>query len=384
MPVNPFTARFGIDPKVFIGREKELSFFQKDRLDSAIHGKCQNYVITGTWGIGKTVLLRQMKLLAQKQGAWALLFCTRGFGAQESLSDFARHVLDMATADLPIQPKKGGRKLESAGGSALGFGLQFAWSSTSNIAGQDPQLLLRDGLFQMHDHARTHGAKALVLMMDDVQNLSADGQQLTLLRNVLTDERIVSKTKILVILSSIDQGWDPFLVRDHPVGRLFMPRRSLGLFDRTEIRRLIDESLHGTGVAFEDAVKDRVYDLTQGHVFEVQALCEALFDRQIKGRVSMENWEAALHHTLLALADAQFKGMLGRASEQELTALHVLASKDEVLGPRALEDRCPEIKSAAEVLRRLTVKGLAERVKRGEYRVSDRLFAEYIKCLGIT
>jgi hypothetical protein len=49
-----------------------------------------------------------------------------------------------------------------------------------------------------------------------------------------------------------------------------------------------------------------------------QALCEALFDRQIKGRVSMENWETALHHTLLSLADAQFKGMLGRASEQEL------------------------------------------------------------------
>jgi hypothetical protein len=325
-----------------------------------------------------------MKLLAQKQGAWALLFCTRGFGTQESLSDFARHVLDMATADLPIQPKKRGRKLESAGGSALGFGLQFSWSSTSNSAGQDPQLLLRDGLFQMHEHARTHGAKSLVLMIDDVQNLSADGQQLTLLRNVLTDERIVSKTKTLMILSSIDQGWDPFLVRDHPVGRLFMPRRSLGLFDRTEVRRLIDESLHDTGVAFEDTVKDRVYDLTQGHVFEVQALCEALFDRQIKGRVLMENWEAALNHTLLALADAQFKGMLGRASEQELAALNVLASNDEVLGPRALEDRCPEIKSAAEVLRRLTVKGLAERVRRGEYRVSDRLFAEYIKRRGTT
>lgn len=384
VPVNPFTARSGIDPRVFVGRENDLRFFRQDRLAGAIRGKCQHYVITGTWGIGKTVLLRQMKLLAQKQGAWALLFCTRGFGLQESLSDFARHVLDMATADLPIQPKKRGRKLESAGGSALGFGLQFSWSSPSGSAGQDPQLLLRDGLFQMYEHACTHDAKSLVLMIDDVQNLSADGQQLTLLRNVLTDERIVSKTKILMILSSIDQGWDPFLVRDHPVGRLFMPRRSLGLFNRTEVRRLIDESLRDTGVAFEDAVKDRVYDLTQGHVFEVQALCEALFDRQIKGRVSMENWEAALHHTLLALADAQFKGMLGRASEQELAALHVLASNDEVLGPGALEHRCPEIKSAAEVLRRLTVKGLAERVKRGEYRVSDRLFAEYIKRRGTT
>jgi len=87
MLLNPFTARSGIDPKIFIGREEELRFFREDRLSSAIRGKCQHYVITGTWGIGKTVLLRQMRLLAQKQGAWALLFCTRGFGAQEGLTD---------------------------------------------------------------------------------------------------------------------------------------------------------------------------------------------------------------------------------------------------------------------------------------------------------
>ncbi len=61
MPVNPFTARSGIDPKVFIGRGEELDFFLNDRLDSAIQGKCQHYVITGMWGIGKTVLLRQME-----------------------------------------------------------------------------------------------------------------------------------------------------------------------------------------------------------------------------------------------------------------------------------------------------------------------------------
>ena len=109
MNVNPFTARSGIDPKVFIGRDDELRFFQEDRLKNAIRGKCQHYVITGIWGIGKTVLLRQMKILAQKQGAWALLFSTRGFGSQENLSDFVHHVLDMMTADLPIQPKRNDR-----------------------------------------------------------------------------------------------------------------------------------------------------------------------------------------------------------------------------------------------------------------------------------
>jgi hypothetical protein len=384
MYANPFTARSGIDPKIFIGRKEDLDFFRLDRLPKAIQGQCLHYVITGKWGIGKTVLLRQMKLVAQKNGAWAVLFCTRAFSPRENLTDFVRHVLDMAASDLPIQPKKHGKKIEGAGVSALGFGLQFAWSSTSDSAGQDPQLLLRNGLLNMYNHACINGAKALVVMIDDVHNLSADSQQLTLLRNVLTDEQIVGKTKMLVILSSIEEGWKPFMLRDHPVGRLFLPKRSLGVFNQAETFRLIDDSLNGTGVTFEKPLKERVYEITQGHVFEIQALCEALFDRQIRGKVTLENWDAALHQTLLSLADAQFSGMLGRASGIESVALQALAAHDGVLGPRTLENRCPEIKSAAEVLKRLTEKGLVERVRRGEYCISDRLFAEYIRRLGVS
>lgn len=77
MPGNPFTARSGVDPRVFVGREEELRFFQDERLARAMEGRCNHYVVTGTWGIGKTVLLRQMKLVAQTEGAWALLFCMR-------------------------------------------------------------------------------------------------------------------------------------------------------------------------------------------------------------------------------------------------------------------------------------------------------------------
>lgn len=223
MLVNPFTARSGMDPKVFIGREDEVAFF-KQRLNNAFHGKFQHYVVTGTWGIGKTVLLRQMKLVARTEGAWALLFCTRAFAPQESLTDFARHVLDMSAADLPIQPEKKeplARRVKGAGASVLGFGFQLEWQNAS--PNRDPQLLLRDGLIRLYAHAKNHGARALVILIDDVHNLADEGQQLTLLRNVLTDELVLQKTKVLMVLSSIEQAWKPFLMRDHPVGRLFMP-----------------------------------------------------------------------------------------------------------------------------------------------------------------
>jgi Cdc6-like AAA superfamily ATPase len=65
--INPFTARSGTDPKYIVGREQEIRFFNV-RLSHAMRGKCDHYVITGSWGVCKTVLLRQMKLAAQSKG----------------------------------------------------------------------------------------------------------------------------------------------------------------------------------------------------------------------------------------------------------------------------------------------------------------------------
>ena len=93
----------------------------------------------------------------------------------------------------------------------------------------------------------------------------------------------------------------------------------------------------------------------------------------------MENWETALHHTLVALADAQFKGMLGRASDQELAVLRALARSGGALGPGALETLCPEVGGAGEVLKRMALKGLVEHRRRGSYGLPDWLFAEYVR-----
>lgn len=254
---------------------------------------------------------------------------------------------------------------------------QLQWNK--GISDKDPQLILRDGLLEIYNHAKKKKAKALILLIDDVHNLSARNEQLTLLRNVLTDEQILKETNILTVVASIEEGWAPFLIRNNPIGRLFMPRRPLGPLTNNETRLLIDESLSGNMVFFDDDVKERVYQVTQGHVFEVQALCEALFDQQLGGRVSMANWETALHQTLLVLADAQFSGMKQQASELELTALKAIAVNKGNMSLNSIKKEHPEIKSPAEVLRRLTEKGLVNRKARGQYSIEDELFCEYLK-----
>jgi len=379
--VNPFIARSGLDPRVVVGRDEEIDFFETRLLD-AMQGRCKHYVITGSWGIGKTVLLRQMKQKARKQGAWAALFYTRSFSPSEAPSSFARHILDNVAAELPDQSKGDLKKkqITGVGLGALGFSFQLQWDK--GMKDKDAQIILRDGLLEMYKYAQRNKAKALVVFMDDVHNISPRGEHLTILRNALTDERLIRDTRILFVLASIDEGWSPYLRRDHPLGRLFMPRRPLGFLSSRETRRLIDTTLEGSMVTFDSTIRDRVHPVTRGHVFEIQALCEALFDQQFKGKVSLSSWLPAIQHTLLALADAQFASMIGRASEKELIALQAIAHFDKPVTPLSLQEASPDLKSTGEILRRLQAKGLIQRVARGEYIVDDLLFCEYLNQMN--
>ena len=376
--VNPFTARSGMDPRFIVGRGNEIAFFE-ERQSQAMDGRCQHYVITGSWGVGKTVLLRQMKLAAQKQGAWAVLFYVRAFSGQEGPTNFARHVLDMVVDQLPVQPKRRSERSvpTGVGVGAFGFNFQMQWNKGGKD--KDPQLILRDGLLEIYKHARKKKARALILLIDDLHNLSPKDELLTLLRNVLTDDQLIRETKILVVVASIEEGWAPHLKRSDPIGRLFLPRRLLDPFDSKETRLLINETLSGSLVTFDEEVKNRVFEVTRGHVFEVQALCEALFDQQLKRKVTMANWDTALRRTLLMLADAQFSGMIQRASEKELLALYFIATTDGSVTPTSLRKKHPDIKSPAEILKRLTNKGLVQRISRGQYSIGDELFREYLR-----
>ena len=71
---NPFTPQSGWEPRVFGGREQNLSLF-KSNLDDAISVRPNHLVVLGEWGIGKTSLLKQFKRIVQEQGHPAC-FCS--------------------------------------------------------------------------------------------------------------------------------------------------------------------------------------------------------------------------------------------------------------------------------------------------------------------
>lgn len=63
---NPFTPRSGQEPKVFLGRDKELEAFRK-HLEKTKTKQYDHFVVVGGWGTGKTTLLKEFRKAAHAQ-----------------------------------------------------------------------------------------------------------------------------------------------------------------------------------------------------------------------------------------------------------------------------------------------------------------------------
>ena len=163
---------------------------------------------------------------------------------------------------------------------------------------------------------------------------------------------------------------------NHPIGRYFIPRVELINFDRENTIKLLDATLEGTGVVFSDSVKDKVFQYTNGHLFEIQALGSALYDNQKNGEVTDAEWDVGFEQGLLYLGNAVYDGIIEGLSPNEIKIIKNLKVNE---GNR-LSDIVSRvgIQGVNVYLRRLVDKGILKAQSRGEYYIEDRILWEYV------
>ena len=191
---------------------------------------------------------------------------------------------------LPIRYrrlKRYGEYLKGMGVTIAGTGVTLPESNVK-LAG-DPQVSLLDSLINLWDDLK-ESSKVIIVLLDDVQNYEKISGFLTILKNVLSDEEIVD-TGFLFVLSCTRDGWLQFQKKHHPIGRYFTPRLKLERLNKERTFEILDRTLKGTGVHFDDKIKEKVYEYTKGHPFELQILCSNLYDNQIGGRVTDMVWD---------------------------------------------------------------------------------------------
>jgi hypothetical protein len=301
------------------------------------------------------------------------------------LADVSRSVVEGILRDLPFPVDRFKRLVkyfDSAGVTVLGTGLQFSRDTTDRHL--SPQAFLHDSLLHLW-HDLNCKTQSLLILLDDVDNFLPVPEILQTLQTTLLMTSI-REAKILVGLALAQESWLTLTSTrlHHPLARFFLPRVELGPLTESEVRTTIVKSLSETGVSFSPDILSNVYQVTDGHPFEMQILCHHLFNNQLSRRVGIDVWDKALEAAINDLGAAVFDRWFHEASAEEAKVLTLIAA---ARGPVSAKD----VKEAAEAkkvrisppsitkyLQRLSEKQVITKTGRGMYAIPDRMFRAYI------
>ena len=362
--------------------------FLENKLKEAEESICDHFLVLGDWGIGKTMLLREFKMLAQKRGYIASIVSLDEFGKESTVLDGVECIIQGIFRDLPFTSSKLEtltKQLTGLGITIVGTGFQYS-RELSKLKLQ-PQALLYDTLLSLWEDIKRNKGRLMVIMLDDAHYFEPISGILTTIKQVLSNETIVKKTKILFVITCLPEKWNEVISRKrhHPVGRYFLSKIDLPPLSKEELVYTVEKTLEDTGVTFSREVVEKVYLYTQGHPFEMQVLCRNLYENQIAGRVDLAFWEKALQNTLVDLGTAIFDHWFNEASKGEAKVLKVFAFQETPLTKKEvtqlLSERGSRISSGniGKYLQRLVGKKLLSKVERGKYEISDRMFRAYIR-----
>src|SRR3989338_1451683 len=240
---NPFTPQSGWEPKIFGGRSRELEIF-KSNLDAALNARPSHLAVLGEWGAGKTSLLKQFRRISQENGFPAAFCGISRFTDKNKALDAIHLIAEEMVMGFP----------KSEAGRKNILDLFFKRKSLSNAQVQFTKFLLE--LWKALD------TKLAVVLLDDTQNLMEVSNTIDILSAVLSNEDIIKETRFLFVLSSTPAGWVSFIDKHDPVGRFFRKRLNADNLKENEITAMIDMTLKGTGVVFEEGVRKNIFKYT--------------------------------------------------------------------------------------------------------------------------
>jgi Cdc6-like AAA superfamily ATPase len=166
---------------------------------------CDHFLVLGTWGIGKSTLLREYKRICQARGDVAAIVPVSSFDANATLLESSRAIVEGILRDLPFdfnRLRKVGLFFNQVGITVLGTGISF----TRKAAELTPQAFLHDILLKLW-HDVQSSSQTLTILLDDIDNLVGLPQAVMMLRQTLSMASIVRQTRMLAGLACTPKSW---------------------------------------------------------------------------------------------------------------------------------------------------------------------------------
>lgn len=395
VPSNPFRPGNGQRPLYLAGRTHEQDQFARMVNETTV---AQNAILTGLRGTGKTVLLEELKPIAQNNG-W--LWTGNDLSESASLTEdriARRIVVDLSTLLGPIVSQQQERR-------AVGFQsqpvleqkpIQFEdlWKIYDATHG-----LTDDKLKAVLSHVRVileqTSLKGVIFAYDEAQNLSDHSVSKEFPLSVLLDvfsyfQRSPTKCKFMLVLTGLPTLFPRLNEARTYTERMFHVMHLQKLEDlaaRDAITKPIE--ITSSTLTFSDNTIDKIVEMSNGYPYFIQFICKEVFDAWI-GRITVGQAPSVPMREILQKLDLDFFApRWARATDRQQDFMRVIASmanadeefsvQDIVAASKELLQRGFNPSHATQILQALAEKGLVYRNRRAGYCFAVPLLAQFIQ-----
>ncbi|WKK60981.1 ATP-binding protein [Corynebacterium sp. P3-F1] len=248
---NPFRPTFGASPLVWAGRHTVLTNFEKSLLGSPGNPD-RSIILSGSRGIGKTVLLSEVEDIARRTG-WVVLRLSAREGMAQLLTE---SIIPEALDQLKDTPK---RKI--TGFNVAGIGGVRTKMNEPDIA---PRLVSK-----LRELLDTLDGTGVLITIDEIQDVHAD--DLTEVA-VAFQDLVRDDAPIAIAMAGLTVGINRLL--DLP-GATFLRRArryDLGPLTLEDARSNLVETAKNSGKEFFADAADHAAEFTQGYPYLVQLI----------------------------------------------------------------------------------------------------------------
>ena len=309
---NPFRPTFGASPLVWAGRATVLTDFER-AISGTVGNPDRSILISGSRGIGKTVLLTELEDIAARQG-WVVLRASAREKIAESLMQSA-----IPEAINHLSPPQ---RRRITGVSVAGIG-----SVRTDVESNDPVPRLTTQLRELITHLRDTG---VLITIDEVQDASPE--DLTQVA-VAYQDLVRDDLPVAVAMAGLTHGINALL--DLP-GATFLRRArhyELGPLTLEDAHTALAETARDGGRPFDDA--QRAAEFSKGYPYLVQLvgfLSWEAADELGSDRLDAHAVSAAIPRTLERLGVQVHQPALRDVPARQMDYLQAMAAIEEETG----------------------------------------------------
>jgi predicted ATPase len=380
---NPYTPGAGRKPPNLAGRDRELDNFRAAIERLAAGGFERSQIYSGLRGVGKTVLLMEMDVLASEMG-WA----TTDVQEVGSQPDFRVTFARMAARLLREMSRRHRirDRVERALGVVKAFSvavpagvqLKLDVAAASGVADSgDPEQDLTDLVAEIGGVAQATGAGALFLI-DEMHNLDSSS-----LAAICIAFQAVSRSALPVAM--VGAGLPDLQVRlmsAKPYADRLFQYHELGRLSDAAARTALIAPAATRGVAIQERAARLVVHESAGYPYFIQEYGRELWNEAEASPISIADVEAVRETVTDSLARSFFGTRFQMATDAEQRYLAALASLGDPPYPSADAARAYGAKDQRGVSihrESLIHKGIIWAPRRGQLDFTVPLFAEYLR-----